>query len=297
MQKAKFSEVRKIDRSKIIIDPKTFQGRQSKYSEETVKKIVNEGFDLTDDPIVCWKNPSGKYVVISGHSRWEASERLYKAGDKQLKQMPVKEFLGDKEQAADFAILESNRSGTKEGLKSDLAAYKRAVGKGYNRSYLQGIFKPESYLNLLQKLSFLNTEGRFLEYIGSTQEKSFPYLRRNAEWIGTIRQTYPQLTNSHENEIFNYLYKTKKGLSIQKHVFFELLERKAGNMFFDASKPLNLENSVSKNNVTREGDEKIREAEKEIESLRKEREQKTKSLYTARRDKNTVAAVKIEAEN
>jgi hypothetical protein len=107
---------------------------------------------------------------------------------------------------------------------------------------------------------------------------------------------YPSITNIHENEIFNYLYKTKKGLTIQKHIFFELIERKAGNMFFDSSKPLNLENSVSKSNVTREGDEKIKEAEREIENLRKEREQKTKNLYAARRDGNTVAAKKIESD-
>ena len=293
MNKAKFSEVQKIDRSKISLDAKTFQGRQVKFSEETVNKIVREGFDLTDDPIVVWRNPAGKYLVISGHSRFEASERLYKAGDKRLKTMPVKIFNGTKEQAADFAVFESNRSGTAEGLKSDLQAYKRAVAKGYNRAYLQGIFKPDSYLNLLQKLSYLSLESRFLEYIGTTQEKSFPYLRRNAEWVGTLKQMYTGLTGPHENEIFNYLYKTRKGLTVSKQQLFDLMEKKAGNMFFDATKPLNLENVASKSTVTREGDEAIREKEREIDKLRAEREKKMKTLSQARRESNKAAETNL----
>lgn len=70
-----------------------------------------------------------KYIVISGYSRWEASRILYERGDNSLEKMSAKEFYGDRETAADYAVLESNRSGTNEGFKSDLMAYKRAVKK------------------------------------------------------------------------------------------------------------------------------------------------------------------------
>ena len=293
----KFSEKKFIPRGQISVDPKTFQGRQTAFSDDTVKKIVAEGFDLTDDPIVVWKDTKAKkYFVISGHSRWAASEILFKKGDKRLAKMPVKIFNGDKEQAADFAILESNRSGTKEGLKSDLTAYKRAISKGYNKKYLLGIFKPETYLNLLQKLSFLNVKGQFLEYIDSDSEKSFPYLRRNAEWTGSLRKEYPKLSDAHEAELFSYFYKTNKGLKITKQKFTDLMYKKVSNMFFDASKPLNLENIVSTSAVTSPGKAAIKEIENEIEALQRDRAKKEELIITAKQQGKTALIEKFKAE-
>jgi len=123
----RFSDVKLIPREQITTDPKTFQGRQVKYAQETVNKIVREGFDKSQEPIIVWFDSiKNKYIVISGHSRWEASEILYKKGDKSLKNMPAKVFLGDKDEAIEYAVLESNRSGTEEGFKSDLKAFKIA---------------------------------------------------------------------------------------------------------------------------------------------------------------------------
>ncbi|MDP3914395.1 MAG: ParB/RepB/Spo0J family partition protein [Bacteroidota bacterium] len=293
----KFSEKKQITRAEITTDPKTFQGRQTAFSDDTVKKIVREGFDLTDDPIIVWKDTKRKkYIVISGHSRWAASEILFKKGDKRLAKMPVKVFQGTKEQAADFALLESNRSGSKEGLKSDLTAYKRAVSKGYNRQYLLGIFKPESYLNLLQKLSYLNVNGSFLEFIDSDSEKSFPYLRRNAEWTGSLRKEYPALTAAHETELFNYFYKTNKGLKITKQKFTDLMYKKVSNMYFDASKPLNLDNVVSTSAVTSPGKAAIKEIENEIEALQRDRSKKEELIISAKQQSKTALVEKFKAE-
>lgn len=292
----KFSDVKNIAREKIAVVPDLFQGRQTEYSEDTVNKIVNEGYDKTDEPIVVWwSDEKNKYVVISGHSRWEASKRLYKAGDTSLSKMPVKVFLGDEDEAINYAVLESNRAGTAEGIKSDIAAYKKAITAGYNRKKLSGLFKPESYLNQIQLLSYLNPDGRFLENIGSSSEKSFPYLRRNAEWVGTLRKQYPAITNSHETEMFKYLY-NKDGLRVAKQKFFDLVQKKVQSFFFDASKPLNLSNVVSTNAVTDPGRQKVKEIEQEIEKLNRERVRKEETLARAKREGITAAVEKLERD-
>ena len=283
--KEKFGPLIQLHRTKITTRPDLFQGRQVAYSQETVDKILREGFDKSQEPMAVWKDPvTGLYVVISGHSRWHASELLYKQGDKKLESMPVKIFNGDLEEAQDYAILESNRSGTAEGLKSDLTAYKRAISKGKNKDYLLSIFKTEARVRLLQDLSHLNPKGRFLEYLGEDSEKSFPYLQRNAQWVGILRKVYPVLTDSHEREMFEYLYNSKATLGVKKENFFNLVEKKVSRMGFSASEPLNMNNVVSTHAVTASAQELIDQVQREIDDLVGQRQTKEANIARARNE-------------
>ena len=287
--KYKFSPLTEIPRSTISTRPEWFQGREGKFAEETVGKILREGYDKSQDPIVVWKDENGDNVVISGHSRFEASERLYQEGDQSLETMPVKFFNGTMQEAMDYALLESNRSGTQEGFRSDLKAYKRARDKGYNRDYLRGVFKPENYLKLLEDVSHLNENGDFIRYMDSEAEKSFPYLRRNAQWVGTIRKQNPHLTDSHEREMFDYLYPAreknksaaKRKITISKDKFFDLVNRQISRIDFSSDEPLNLDNIVSTSALTDPIREQIREVQKEIDSLVTERAQKDELIARA----------------
>lgn len=273
--KQRFSKTIQLNRNQIVVRPSLFQGRLQPYAKETVNKIVREGYDKSQEPIVVWYDKSiKKYIVISGHSRWEASQILYKQGNKSLKTMPVKMFIGDIDDAIDYAVLESNRSGTVEGFKSDLQAYKRALSRGYNRKKLSGLFKPESKLKLLQDLSYLNTKGRFLEYLGTDSEKQFPYLERNARWMGTLRKQYPKkLTDKHENEVFEFFYKSDKGLKIHKNDFFEMIDKKVTSLAFNPKTALGLiKLSVKRKKTPLQ--EKINDLEKKIADLNRERSHK-----------------------
>lgn len=269
----KFSAVQEIDRNLIDVRPDWFQGRQTAYSQESFDKIVREGFDKSQEPIAVWFDPSSNnYIVISGHSRWHASEELYRRGQKDLKTMPVKIFQGTKEEAMDYAILESNRSGTAEGLLSDLRAYKRAVSKGFSKDKLKDLFKPEAHLRLLQDLSFLKETGKFIDNLASDASKSFPYLQRNAQWVGIIRKIYPNLTDFHEGELFDYFYATnKKSLNLNKEQFFNQIELRLNRIDFDASKPLNMRNLISYSVVTAPGREYLKELESELRIAMDER--------------------------
>jgi hypothetical protein len=293
----RFSTVEFIPRTEIITDPLLFQNRQTAFAQETVDKIVREGFDKSQDPIIVWEdNGRRKFVVISGHSRWEGSEILFRKGDKSLAKMPVKRFLGTLEEAINYALLESNRSGTAEGLKSDLRAFKRASMQGYNRAALLSLFKPESHLRLLQDLSHLNEAGRFLEHLGEDSESSYPSLRRNAQWVGTMRKMYPGLSDSHEREMFQYLYKDKSRSLTKKDVFFEMVQRKVTKFDFRSDLPLNLENVVSTSALTDPIREQIRTLEERITFHMKERERKEANLIRAKAERNEKLVQKFQED-
>lgn len=290
----RFSIIQLIDRSEIQVKPDLFQGRQDAFAQETVEKIVREGYDQNREPIILWRDEDENAIVLSGHSRWEASERLYKDGDSSLKMMPVRFFEGSLQEAMDFALLESNRGVTQESLHSDLAAYKRALQRGYNRDYLKGLFKPESRLRLFEDLAQLNEKGSLLQYLGTSSESSFPYLQRNAQWIGGIRKAEPRLTNAHEEELFNYLYPTdssgkasgKRRITISKDQFFQTINRKIQRLDFDPELALNLNEVVSTSAVTEPHRERIEELNQEITQLNKKREKTDKSIAQARRERN-----------
>ncbi|WP_299459051.1 methyltransferase [uncultured Microscilla sp.] len=310
-QQNRFSELKEIPRSKIVTRRALFQGRQSKWSQESVDKIVNEGYDKSREPIEVWYDEqTDEYVVVSGHSRFEASRILLEEkGDKSLETLPVKVFLGDLESAIEYAVLESNRSGTAEGLLSDIQAFKIAREKGCVGECLRGYFKTNTYINSLQRLANLNPKGLFLEKLANAAEtKSFPNLQKYAEWIGELRKQYPALTDSHENEVFNFLYLSgnKKKLPQKKEDFVQPIERALTNFFFDKSKPLNLQNFATKTPYTiaadaqkKELQQKIDNAEKRIKQLRgliaKAKKEKKQKLVTqfeeeiARRNKEIIA--------
>lgn len=310
----RFSEVFELDRDKIAVDPQRFQGRLSEYSEETVKGIVSKGaYDKSMDPVIVWHDAAlDKYIVLSGHSRFEASRRLYEAGQTDLKELPVKEFYGDADDAIDFAVLESNRASTEEGLLSDLAAYRRAISTGKNKDYLQRIFKPESKLKQLQDLYYLNPNGKFIEIIGQPDaRKQFPYIERNAQWVGNMRRQLPALSDYHEQELFDYLY-SSDALKISKEKFFDLVNRKVNRIDFNSAEPLNLKKLASPNVYTDPINDQIKEIDTEIEKLNKEANDKRELIVKARgtenenlipkfqqriSDINTIILRKIEEQN
>ena len=80
MIKDRFSNTLEIDRNDIIVSPELFPGRQTKFSSDTVKAIVSKGYyDKSGEPIVVWwDRGKKKFIVISGHSRFEATEQLFK---------------------------------------------------------------------------------------------------------------------------------------------------------------------------------------------------------------------------
>jgi len=277
---SKFSKIIEIPLEDIYTNPKMFQNRTEEFSQSTFEKIMNEGFDKTQDPIIVWKDKDkNKYFVISGHSRLKAAQMLYNNGDEDLYTVPVKEFLGDLDAAIAYATLESNRSGTPEGLLSDVKAFKRAIKSSCNKECLKGLFKTESYISTLQRLSYLDEQGEFLRILNEPgQAKNFANIQKYAEWIGELRKYYEdRLTNKHEKEIFEFLFLESNKL-FRKEEFLNLIEKSVNHISFDPSKPLNLKNFHSKSVYQIYAETEAEQVQKEIEELQDLLEKKQKLL-------------------
>lgn len=286
MNKQRFSKTEEVQLEAIQLAPEVFQGRQGEYAKETVNKIVAEGYDKSQEPIVLWNSSEESNILISGHSRYEAAKRLFDLGDLSLSAVPAKYFLGSEEEAVEYALLESNRSGTGEGLLSDILAYQRALELGKNKDYLKHFFKPEAHLRLVAGLAPLNPNGYFVQQLVSDAGKQFPYLKRNALWVGTIRKQEPRLSHAHEDELFFYLYPIEKGnvsrLKITKDEFFKAVDLKLSRIDFDPAMPLNLDEKVSSSAITNPIREQINELDREVEKLDKERRDKDQRISRAR---------------
>jgi len=297
--KNKFSQVYNIPLKKIKVLPKIFQGRTVPFAKSTVAKIVREGFDKSQEPIIIFTDKDYKNIVISGHSRYEAAKQLYAKNDKSLKTIPVKYFKGDLDEAIDYAVIESNRSGKSEGIESDIKAYIRATERGYNKDFLRSIFKSDSYIDTLRNLSKLNAHGEFIKQLSKTSSKSFPYLLRNAGWVGTLRKIYPELANAHEKEMWNFFYeKGGKGLNVKKQSFFDIVKKKVENPFFKSKTPLKLNYTKEFERIsdTDPGIKVYNQIKSSIANRRAERDRKEQLMVYAEQQKKHKIAQKLQRE-
>jgi hypothetical protein len=291
--KKKFSQVYNLPIAKIVVKPEIFQGRSVPFAKETVEKIVKEGYDTSQEPIALYKHGKFGNIVISGHSRYEAAKRLSKNPKNALKTIPIKFFLGDFDDAVDYAVIESNRSGKAEGIESDIKAYLRAKERGYNKEFLMSIFKSDSYISQLRDLAVLNPQGDFIKNLSQTSERSFPYLLRNAIWAGSLKRIYPELTKSHEKEIFDFFYGSgKKGLTVTKDSFFKKIKGVVEAATFNPSKSslrLNNEKEFDRISERDPGFIKFRQIQSAIEQFNSERTRKEQKLVYAQQEGNPIA--------
>jgi len=264
---SKLSAVFELPIEDIFTRAESFQNRDEKFSKPTFDKIVSEGYDKNQEPVYVWLDPSdNKHYILSGHSRFAAAQFLHNR-DGNLKTIPVKEFKGTYDDAIDYATIRSNRESKKESLKGDVRAYVRATQRGYNKAELLKYFNPESYLQKLRDLSYLNPKGRFMELLETPEAASFPYLERNAQWVGQLKRQLPQLTGAHENEFFNYFYtQGTDALKLKRDNFFNLVDRKVNRLDFNPDEPLNLQKSVSTSGAINPALEHLKELTAEIEN-------------------------------
>lgn len=249
----------------IKTDPETFQNREDEFSEDSVNRIV-DNFDPNQlDPVTVWKDPAGSVFMLSGHSRLEAHKRLG------LKKIPARFFEGDKDQAKDFSLFYANRGQTPETLREDIKIFiqLRDIEK-LSIKDLKARF--ESSYNKLENYSFLNINGDFLRFLSlpKNQQDQFPLLEVKAGWTGYLRKNL-DLTDAHEQEIFNFLYRNQKGAKLRKEEFLNLISDKVNTIGYDKNKPLALEltgeTGVTARADTGESAKRIREINATIRNL------------------------------
>lgn len=210
----------------IFTDPKRFQNRNTAFSEMSAEAVA-KNFDKNKfDAIVVWVDPKNKKTyVLSGHSRYEGMKRR---GEKQI---PVRYFEGTEAEAIQFAKVDANRSANVENLVEDLKAYVLMrdgdASKGLkpaSKKELHNSFRGK--VNKLEAYSYLNPGGKFILTLGQENKTEYPFIERLALWVGEIRKENPDMTNTHEEDCFNYLYRSDKSYRVEKDDFVKEVEKR-----------------------------------------------------------------------
>ncbi|TYB78349.1 ParB/RepB/Spo0J family partition protein [Bizionia myxarmorum] len=235
--------IKTLPLSKINTDEKRFQNRK-KLNETIVNNIV-ENFNETNlDPLIIWLDPTdNKYYLLAGHHRFAALKKL------KIKDAPVKIANQDYPKEADairYAKEESNanRSLEKPYERAEIYRKYRLQGKSKaeleTKAAIEG--KNKSYV---LNLSYLNPKGKTLQALiqfdSSTSVADTREMEKIADWIGQTRKISNKLTDAHENELFDFLTdKTASKRIANKVAFTQKVISILSNMFFDATKPLNI---------------------------------------------------------
>lgn len=245
---------------------------EGKIGEQKAKKIIDEANDylkknnekagsieyddLTPEntfswndfgQILLWKDSKKNLKLLSGHSRTAAADFLQKHFD-EFKELPAMIEEGISFDEAQKKALSSNVKATPESIVSHANRLRRLRSQGKGEKDISTIAK--SFFNRdAQKvinISYLDPDGYMFKALElAPNDKD---LIAVSTWIGNVRSQFPQLTKSHENEIYKYLidekmYKTK--IKNQTELG-DLIERRVNNFQFNPEQPLNLKNTASK---------------------------------------------------
>lgn len=222
----------------IYTDEKNFQNRGDRYSEKSVRSIVdavaNGNFNwFAFDPVILWENPAdGKKYVLSGHSRTQAFRQISKQHPDWLVDglsfdyIPARIYRGTFDDAKRLA-LNSNTLATPETLTERASYYRslrnrQGITKGKDLKALKEKALRENNGQMIWDLSYLPENGisfdslkafKLGEQSGSTE--NFLRLATICQWIGKAFQIYKGLSTAHDRELFNFLmtggYGSKSG--------------------------------------------------------------------------------------
>ena len=267
-------EIIEIPTEELRTDEERFQPRGGDYSEETARRVA-ENFDPNlFEPIRAWQDDGGAWFVLAGHSRLEGMRR------RDAETIPVRPFEGSEEEAIRFALTENDKGD--QLTNAERATYIR-------RLRAQGATKKEQKqeakrlygrdASTVVALSYLDPDGKALDVLSRLQSNATGEgndVETMCVWIGKLRRYHPELDDSHEREIWNYLeenYKTE-GRELSSFVEFrehveEFIERRS--MFGELDGPLNFAEIQPKSQQEREIDRQVEEAREALRKARRER--------------------------
>jgi len=285
--------------SDINIDRSLFQGREKAFSKRSVDNIVNDAESgrfvwANLDPITIWISPEKKLYLLSGHSRLKAfeilSKKRLKVDGKGFERIPAKIYAGRLADARRLA-LESNTLSTKETDLERATYYRQLRQDGVpEKSILEQIKKNEgrNWTNILS-YTFLSPSGKTwaaLRQFAEGEDTSATLAKNLAKWIGTARRQFPMLSNSHEAEIYDWLfehkgYGTGSNQVSNEREFLEKIARfiqKNTEFGIFLDQPLNILSAQQKSPAEQEYDKQINDRQAQILALDKQVKAKIKDL-------------------
>ncbi len=220
---------RKMPLDLISHDLKNFQNRKKPYSEHSAQNIVDAvlrgEFDLRIfNPIIIRRDQkTQKLYILSGHSRYESFKKLStKYKDHPMVKKFFKQYGYDftKIQSlimddigfenAKFIALMSNALATVESDTERAEVYRsfREMEKSHTFVEEFGHKCEKNNRQRIKAYSYLNPDGlpiTSIDRFESNHDESH-VIKRVAKWIGHLRQKNQDLSDLHENELFDRLF-------------------------------------------------------------------------------------------
>ena len=266
--------------SEITTDHKNFQNRDAEFSIDSVVRIVNSVNDGSFrwslfDPITLWVSPEGNKVVLSGHSRTEAFRRLASMGamvdDRDFESIPAKLEFTDLEMAKALAKTSNNLS-TKETDVERAAYYRAKFQAGASLKEVMAEAKKFEGRNAIfvVNLACLADRGHALQNLkaleGGNEGQNLQIIKTIADWVGNARRVHTELTDSHENELSDWLHQVYGKAVKNRNEFMQrvsALVSKAA-LYNELHLPLNPMNRASKTEFEQDYDQELKTLKSEI---------------------------------
>ncbi|MEM9929331.1 MAG: hypothetical protein AAF840_05905 [Bacteroidota bacterium] len=309
--------VQLIPLEQIHVAHEWFQNRTKAYSERSVNNIVQAAqtgqFKWANlDAVTLWRNPQDdKLYVLSGHSRHEAFRRAcaadLKAEGQGFCELPAKVVNVDLATAKKMA-LESNTLSTKETDLERAVFYRRQRLAGEDAGAMKVLAKrlEGRNANTILAFSYLNPAGRTwaaLQALENGQADSKNVLKSIGRWVGKARNKYPQLTNSHEDELYGWLVTNKGYGSARGQVNSEtkFTDRLASiinrrTTFGQLEERLNIQENITRSPVEQQYNAQLEAAKQEIADQDKELKEKIRLLSTQGATEADVARITAPIE-
>jgi hypothetical protein len=260
-----------------------FQNRKSAYAKRSVDNILNAiatgrfNWALFDSILLFWDifgiiGKKDEFYVISGHSRLEAFNQTggtVEIDGRSFAKIPAKVVTSMIIDDIREIALNSNTLGTKESYTERANYYRtlRELGKTKKEINKKAKETEGSNASRIIAFSYLNPNGKAFGTLERLEPALDSNIRNAAKWLGLLRNKYEQLTNAHEDEVWDWLLENidKKVRSYSE--FMEFMERVVETDKFSEGKPLNIKNKKVQTNFDKEFQREVNAQMGEIKKL------------------------------
>lgn len=278
-----------------VSKPGEFQKRENVDNEESQTNEAKMQAIMADfrperlTPIVAWRDPvDGNLKVLDGHHTLEAAKR---AG---IENVNVREFKGTREEATTEAEILNDLRTANDPL-SRAATVRRRRAAGMSEADIEAEARPryqEATPTVIQ-LSFLNPNGQLVaaikQFMGTDQDSDTTgNLMKIAKWIGEARRRNSNLTDAHEQEMFDAVRDKigKTPWAKDQQSFLKHVRGLAAAEGFDAGSRLNL-GLDKRTPAEKKFDEDKAAAQAAVDAAQAKLDEKSKQLAAAGIDPDT----------
>jgi predicted ABC-type ATPase len=272
--------------SDISVNTELFQNRKEKFSKRTfgnLEQAYQKGEFLLEvlDPILLYRMPDTGVLYTINHSRFAWFQHALKNGYKlpdgfNFKNIPAKIIDGNKvslEQIIRIAQ-NSNNLGTPETILERVAEYQYRLSQpNADREEIRNSIKSIEAYNAKLIGSYINLDPNgkamaILAQMENGQIESETNARNITYIVGKIRERFPQLTKQHEDELTDWLVNGGYGIGAKQVASLTeaaqkvqaLVEKNTSSKVFDAQKPLNPKQLITKAFAVQEWEKELKAA-------------------------------------